>query len=100
MIICIIDSSWLIINIAEFHSPQAFNAVDDVVNCTIRDHSIVSLKDTGPVEPGQRGGGNWPNTWYNFSIKYSKLTKVTIIFMDESLQTIQGKHLEVIIFNP
>jgi hypothetical protein len=80
--------------------PQVFNGVDDPVNCTIRDYSVGILKDTGPIDPNQRGGGRWENTWYNYSAKYSKLTKVTVIFMDGSQQLIEGKDLDSIILNP
>jgi len=60
----------------------AKNAVNDVVNCDIRNRSSFSGKDTGPVEAGEKGGGLWENMIYNYSARELVLTSIVIYYMD------------------
>ncbi len=65
-------------------SVKAYNAVDDVVTCTIRDKYISNLKYTGPVNPYSYSNDNsyWDCVWYNYQIKYCKIVGVKIDYMD------------------
>ena len=63
-----------------------YNAVDDVVYCSITKKSTLSVKATGPYAKGfhcsPNAGGSWSNVWYNQNITYCILSKVTIQYMD------------------
>lgn len=65
---------------------QFYNAVDEVVTCEIaRDYTNYCYK-TGPYNPGQ-GLTDYSWSWgkyYNWDIKYAKLTSLNVEFMDGS----------------
>jgi hypothetical protein len=66
-----------------------YNAVDDPVVCSIRLRSEAALQFTGPLVPNQvKSYVSWENVWYNNSIKYAKLTKVYIQYMDGTDETV------------
>lgn len=71
-----------------------YNAVNDPVYCEIRDYGTFRGKDTGPVEPGEVGGGVWDCVIYNYSAEYVKLSSVTIIYMDGTQTTIGAGDLK------
>jgi len=79
---------------------EAYNGVDDKVNCTIRDYSSFRGQITGPVKNGEtKGYGTyWSCAWYNSTIKSAKLVKVNIEFMnDEDADVvIEGDNLKYI----
>ena len=77
-----------------------YNAVNDRVACTIRSTSTFSGKDTGPVNPGARGGGVWDCIIYNWSARELRLTGISIIYMDGSSATISGADARAIIGAP
>lgn len=58
------------------------NAVNDVISCDISDRSSFSGRDTGPVRPGEEGGGLWENVLYNYTAKELILNSVVINYMD------------------
>lgn len=62
---------------------QPYNAVDDPVTCDITNDSIIKCYSTGPFERGEGGHpGVWECVWYNNTIKYAKITKIEIEYMD------------------
>lgn len=65
-----------------------YNAVNDIVSCEIRNYHTFRGKDTGPVAPGESGGGVWDCVIYNWSADYVKLSSVSIIYMDGSKTSI------------
>ncbi len=73
-----------------------YNAVGDIVECTIRHSAIVRCKDTGPVKPGKSSGGTWSCMWYNYSIKKMVLTEVDIEYMDGSTLHIDRDEIPLI----
>lgn len=76
---------------------QAYNAVDDPVQCTIRNRDTQFRGQvTGPIEPGQHRGNDgtrWSCAWYNSTISYGKITRVEIEYMDRSTVTVSGTYL-------
>ncbi len=67
----------------------AYNAVGDVVRCSIRRESPTVLKITGPIEHGWgRLGGQYSNVWYNRNISTLRITKIDIEFMDGTNTTL------------
>lgn len=77
---------------------EPYNAVGDVVECTIRGRSASRGRVTGPIKPGQWYGENryWECAWYNSTICKVKLISVEIEYMDGSTKELSGKDLEYI----
>ena len=73
------------------------NAVGDRVGCEIRGFEDFRGKDTGPVKPGHSGGGCWGCAWYNYSAKKLIITKIEIIYMDNSSLEIQESELSYVL---
>lgn len=73
---------------------RAFNAVGDPVRGDIRRRNSVDVRETGPIPPGGKTApGVWENSWYNYSIVCARLSKVTVIFMDNSSRTFTGQSI-------
>lgn len=69
---------------------KPYNAVDDIVTCTISGRAEAKLKVTGPLYAMNMGDpdySNWKNVWYNFSIKRIEIEKVEITYMDDSKES-------------
>lgn len=77
-----------------------YNAVDDVVYCEIRDFCSFRGKDTGPVAPGESGGGVWDCVIYNWSADYVKLSSVKIVYMDGTSTTIGASDIRRLLTMP
>ncbi len=77
-----------------------YNAVNDRVYCEIRDYCTFRGQDTGPVEPGESGGGVWECVIYNWSADYVKLSSVSIIYMDGTTTTIGASDIARLITIP
>lgn len=75
-----------------------YNAVNDVVNCTIRRESKFNGKVTGPIAPGQTHGEDesWSCAWYNNTIKRAELTGVRIEYTDGSIVSIGQNDIPLI----
>lgn len=73
-----------------------YNAVGDVVGCSIRGYRRTGGKVTGPINPGQTYGYGyyWDCMWYNNTIKKLKLTKIEIDYMDGTTKTIETSDIE------
>lgn len=65
-----------------------YNAVNDPVPCDVRRTSICKGRDTGPIRPGESGGGTWECVIYNNTAKTMKLSNITILYMDGSSMSI------------
>lgn len=76
---------------------QAFNNVDDIVYCTIRGYSDFGGKVTGPILPTKTKLAYWENYWYNHKIKYIKIQKVKIEYMDGAHRLIEKSEVDKII---
>lgn len=79
---------------------EFYNAVNDPVHCDIRGNGWFRGRDTGPVEPGESGGGVWECVIYNWSADHLKLSQVTINYMDGTTATIGARDLERLILEP
>jgi hypothetical protein len=77
---------------------DAYNAVNDVVSCTIRHESRFKGKDTGPFTSGSWNGDNssWESAWYNYSIVKARLVEAEIEYIDGTTLSLQGKQIEYI----
>ena len=74
-------------------SGNAYNAVNDIVSCDIRNTSLLRGRETGPVEPNRIGGGHWETVIYNWSAKELRLTGITITFIDGTKISLSGKDI-------
>lgn len=79
-----------------FFTVVPYNAVGDIVSCTIRHESEYTGKVTGPIAPGQWYGEGkyWDCAWYNNSIVKAKLKKVVINYMDGTSIQIEGNDID------
>ena len=94
-----------------------YNAVDDVVPCSIRGYKVLDLSITGPIEPNT---GNIPeymwkylgnldyngvylaefeNVWYNSTIKYAVVDKIEIVYMDNSREVLTKPFHHIFLLN-
>ncbi len=72
------------------------NDVDDIVMCDIRNSISFRGKDTGPIKPGNSGGGSWDCVIYNWSATKMVVNSIDIDYMDGSSISISGKDLKLI----
>ena len=77
-----------------------YNEVDDVVYCDIRDYSSFTGKDTGPVAPGETGGGMWDCVIYNWSAHYIKFSDISITYTDGSTFSIGAGDIARLLKSP
>ena len=72
-----------------------YNSVGDVVGCMVgkSKQPEVYAKLTGPLEPKADSSVDWEALWYNPTVAKVVITKVVIIFMDDTEETISGKDL-------
>lgn len=77
-----------------------YNAVGDIVTCSIRDRSECRGKVTGPISPGQWYGEyhRWECAWYNNTIRKVKLKRIEIEYMDGSTATLDGEKVKYVIY--
>lgn len=72
------------------------NAVNDKVSCEITGDSVFSGRITGPVPPGAERAGEWDNLLYNASARELRLTGVSIVYMDGTTASIEGRDAQAI----
>ena len=77
-----------------------YNAVHDKVACDIRGYTSFTGKDTGPVEPGEEGGGIWECVIYDWAADYMKVESVSIIYMDGSTTSIGASDIKYLLNGP
>lgn len=76
------------------YDAQPYNAVEDSVSGTIRNRSVASARETGPIPiNGSTNAGYWKNMWYNHSIRCAKLTEVKLTYMDGTVKTLRGQSI-------
>lgn len=81
-------------------SGYVYNAVGDKVACTIRNQYLFNGRSTGPVGPGERGGGVWEAVIYNWSAKEMRLSSINIQYMDGSSVNISGADARAVTGSP
>ena len=79
---------------------NAYNAVNDIVSCDIRNTTLLQGRETGPIEAHQEGGGHWENIIYNWSAKELRLTGITITYLDGTKVSLTGKEISAIMGAP
>ena len=72
---------------------NVYNAVNDMVSCTIRRTSVFSGRVTGPIEPGQSDRASWDAIIYNWSAETMKLSKIVITYMDGSKKALSSNEI-------
>lgn len=77
-----------------------YNEVNDIVYCDIRDYSSYTGKDTGPVAPGETGGGVWDCVIYNWSADYVKFSNISITYMDGTSASIGAGDISRLLKSP
>ena len=70
-----------------------FNAVNDVVQCTIKRVSDYGLECTGPIPTNKPYAFFGENMWYNHSIVSIAISRVEIQYMDGTKETIPGNQV-------
>ena len=70
---------------------EPFNAVGDIVRCTVDGHSEHKLTVTGPFLPGQSWEGYGEGMWYNNTIVNARINKVHVVYMDETEEMYDGR---------
>jgi hypothetical protein len=75
-----------------------YNAVGDVVECTIRNSSIFRGQVTGPIKKNKWNGygTTWSNAWYNSTIKKIKVTEVDIDYVDGTSETLYSNDIKYV----
>lgn len=79
---------------------EPYNAVDDIVQDTIRWDSTFRGKTTGPIEKGEgsKKGYYWECAWYNYSITYAQITKIEIEYSDGTTATINSDDIQYVVY--
>lgn len=79
---------------------ELYNAVDDRVADSIGNDYSFRGKVTGPINPGSIYGNNtyWTCAWYNYSGKYTKISKIQIEYMDGTKIEIPQNHIEELFY--
>ena len=75
-----------------------YNAVGDVVECTIRNSSTFRGQVTGPIKKNKWNGygTTWSNAWYNNTIKKIKVTGVDIDYVDGTSETLYSTDIKYV----
>lgn len=79
-------------------SCSAINAVGDTVECTIRRLYQRTAQAVGPYEKGQGDDLFWDSVWYNSTAKSVKINKISIQYTDNSIETISGADVDLVIY--
>ncbi len=78
----------------------AYNAVNDIVSCTIRRNSLIQGRVTGPIAPNTEEYSKWEAIIYNWSAKSLRMTGMTITYMDGTRVNLTGKEIGAVIGAP
>ena len=76
---------------------KPFNAVDDVVYCSISNKADSKLRVTGPVEARDMekpDSSVWDNVWYNNTIERIEIVQIDIIYMDNTEVSISASEVK------
>lgn len=77
-----------------------YNAVGDIVYCTIRNNSTHNAQVTGPIKENKWSGYGtvWTNAWYNNSIKEIKIAGVKIDYIDGTTKSLNNDDIQYVIY--
>ncbi len=79
---------------------EALNAVNDKVNCTIRNSATFKSKVTGPIMNLSKTQTIFAkNAWYNKTVKRTKLIGVIITYLDGTMKRYSGNQVEKLLAN-
>lgn len=78
----------------------AYNAVNDIVSCTIRQRSLIEGRVTGPINSNIEKTSNWEAIIYNWSAKELRMTGMTITYMDGTIVNLTGKEISSVVGAP
>lgn len=83
-----------------YFTVEPYNAVGDVVSCTIRWTSEFRGKVTGPIELNAWEGENtyWECAWYNSTITKVKLLQIDIEYMDGTTASMKDSDIDYVIY--
>jgi hypothetical protein len=70
-----------------------YNAVGDVVGCTVQEHSTFGIEVTGPIPVGDSWEGHCDGIWYNGTIVRAEIAFATVEYMDGSKELFEAEHL-------
>jgi hypothetical protein len=70
-----------------------FNSVNDVTSCQVTGKSTVILQHEGFVDSGDRSDGKWENVWYNANIKTAIISKIRIVYDDNSEYSVEDQNI-------
>ncbi len=71
-----------------------YNAVGDMVTCSIKGKGLDGVRYTGPLAPGGvHQGAFWENAWYNYSISTVRLSHVYVEYMDGTEERINASDI-------
>jgi hypothetical protein len=78
-----------------------YNKVDDPETSSVDGESSKTVRYIGYFEPNQRlyPNGRVGNVWYNHDIAYMKITKITLVYDDNSTQIVEGNRVNVSLFH-
>ena len=77
------------------------NTVGDYTSCTVTGESLKAVKDTGPVEHNKsKYNVLFKTAWYNQTIEKAELRSVQIIYMDNSMLTVNKEDIYIGMDNP
>lgn len=63
-----------------------YNAVGDVVSCTVTQTTTFGIRFTGPIPVGEKVSGFVDGIWYNNSITSAKIDYVDVTYQDDSIE--------------
>ena len=61
-----------------------YNAVGDVMTCSVTHHATYGVEITGPIGEGEAWEGTCDSMWYNHTIVSAEIDRVEVIYMDET----------------
>ena len=71
-----------------------YNAVGDVVRCTVTQKTEARGQITGPIKPDTYvDSAEWRSLWYNTTIESVEIVGIHIQFMDNTEEVIEGKDI-------
>lgn len=79
---------------------SAYNAVDDIVSCEVRNTRILQGRVTGPINPNTEHKATWETIIYNWSAKELRLSGIEITYTDGTKTSLSSKDISSIINAP
>ena len=70
-----------------------YNDVRDVVSCSVSGKSEVDCRITGPIKPDTKSEARWDVLWYNPTVSRTKISRVHIVYMDDTEEVIEGNNI-------